>query len=102
MLLELVSEFIKILGMACSALIIRWMMEISTPRHDWMLVKQTFEYAYDSVRIPDWREWFNMDRLSRLREHPDVRPIVVESFIIPIVTPSDLPHNANNEHTDCE
>lgn len=92
-LLQFIGELLHFAGVVASAVIIRWLLELSTPARDWHTVKYGAEWLYDSIRIPDWREWFNMDRLSRLREHPDA-VIVVDGSAIPLeraVTPDGAP-----------
>lgn len=68
LLYELCTHLAQVLSMAAGALMMRWLLNLSTPREDWHLAKQAVEYAYDSIRIPDWRDYVNMARLEQLRE----------------------------------
>lgn len=105
-LLEIVSELIKISGMLISAIAIRWLMDLSTPTRDWHTVKMGAEWFYDSIRIPDWREWFNMERLTRLRNHPDAAvvwdKVVDGTLYIAQDAPSESSLNAKEAQADGE
>lgn len=92
---EFFANLLHICSMATIAIIFRWLLNLSTPTQDWHTVKASAEWAYDSLRIPDWREWFNMDRLTRLRTHPDVPQAQHVAVIIVEVPDNEQPSGDN-------